>query len=253
MPILKNIFIRIFSIMITLTGVAIIVFFVIRVVPGNPISMMLPPGATEDDILRLKALYGFDKTIIQQFFIWINGVLHGDFGDSISLRQPVLSLVLGRLPATLELSIMALIIACLLGGLLALLGTRLIETKTEGVLDIINGMAPSVPDFLWGLVFILLFGVMWPIFHISGRISPSIDMNFLTQFYLLESIVRLDFKVFKPTEIMLDKYNNINITIIINTRIKSPNFIINYIVIFISSFSLPNHKYFKIIYDFKIV
>ena len=197
MPILKNIFIRIFSIMITLTGVAIIVFFVIRVVPGNPISMMLPPGATEDDILRLKALYGFDKTIIQQFFIWINGVLHGDFGNSISLRQPVLSLVLGRLPATLELSIMALIIACLLGGLLALLGTRLRETKTEGIIDGINGMAMSVPDFLWGLVFILSFGVMWPIFHISGRISPSIDMNFLTQFYLLESIVRLDFKVFK--------------------------------------------------------
>jgi len=197
MPILKNIFVRIFSIMITLTGVAIIVFFVIRVVPGNPISMMLPPGATEDDILRLKALYGFDKTIIQQFFIWINGVLHGDFGNSISLRQPVLSLVLGRLPATLELSIMALIIACLLGGLLALLGTRLRETKTEGIIDGINGMAMSVPDFLWGLVFILSFGVMWPIFHISGRISPSIDMNFLTQFYLLESIVRLDFKVFK--------------------------------------------------------
>ena len=197
MPILKNIFIRIFSIMITLTGVAIIVFFVIRVVPGNPISMMLPPGATEDDILRLKALYGFDKTIIQQFFIWVNGVLHGDFGNSISLRQPVLSLVLGRLPATLELSIMALIIACLLGGLLALLGTRLRETKTEGIIDGINGMAMSVPDFLWGLVFILSFGVMWPIFHISGRISPSIDMNFLTQFYLLESIVRLDFKVFK--------------------------------------------------------
>ncbi|MDA9229212.1 ABC transporter permease [Rhodobacteraceae bacterium] len=197
MPILKNIFIRICSIMITLSGVAIIVFFVIRVVPGNPISMMLPPGATEDDILRLKALYGFDKTIIQQFFIWINGVLHGDFGNSISLRQPVLSLVLGRLPATLELSIMALIIACLLGGLLALLGTRLRETKTEGIIDGINGMAMSVPDFLWGLVFILLFGVMWPVFHISGRISPSIDMNFLTQFYLLESIVRLDFKVFK--------------------------------------------------------
>ena len=197
MPILKNILIRILSIAVTLIGVAIIVFFVIRVIPGNPISMMLPPGATEDDILRLKALYGFDKTIIQQFFIWINGVLHGDFGNSISLRQPVLSLVLGRLPATLELSIMALIIACFLGGILALLGTRLRETKTEGIIDGINGMAMSVPDFLWALVFILLFGVMWPIFHISGRISPSMDMEFLTQFYLFESIVRLDFRVFK--------------------------------------------------------
>jgi peptide/nickel transport system permease protein len=197
MPILKRLFIRILSIAVTLIGVSIIVFVVIRVVPGNPISMMLPPGASDDDILRLKTLYGFDKSIIEQFFIWINGVLHGDFGNSISLRQPVLSLVLGRLPATLELSIMALIIACFLGGILALLGTRLRETKTEGIIDGINGMAMSVPDFLWALVFILLFGVMWPIFHISGRISPSMDMEFLTQFYLFESIVRLDFRVFK--------------------------------------------------------
>jgi len=197
MPILKRLFIRFLSIAVTLIGVSIIVFVVIRVVPGNPISMMLPPGASDDDILRLKTLYGFDKSIIEQFFIWINGVLHGDFGNSISLRQPVLSLVLGRLPATLELSIMALIIACFLGGILALLGTRLRETKTEGIIDGINGMAMSVPDFLWALVFILLFGVMWPIFHISGRISPSMDMEFLTQFYLFESIVRLDFRVFK--------------------------------------------------------
>jgi ABC-type dipeptide/oligopeptide/nickel transport system permease component len=196
MPILKTLFVRICSILVTLVGVAIIVFVVIRVVPGNPISMMLPPGATEDDILRLKIHYGLDKSIFQQFFIWLNGVLHGDFGTSISLRQPVLSLVLGRLPATLELSIMALIIACGIGLILALLGTKLRGKKAEGLIDGLNGMAMSVPDFLWGLLFILLFGVIWPIFHISGRISPSIDLDFSTQFYLFESIVRLDLKVF---------------------------------------------------------
>jgi peptide/nickel transport system permease protein len=83
MPILKRLFIRILSIAVTLIGVSIIVFVVIRVVPGNPISMMLPPGASDDDILRLKTLYGFDKSIIEQFFIWISGVLSGDFGTSI--------------------------------------------------------------------------------------------------------------------------------------------------------------------------
>ena len=128
MPILKRLFIRILSIAVTLIGVSIIVFVVIRVVPGNPISMMLPPGASDDDILRLKILYGFDKSIIEQFFIWIRGVLSGDFGTSISLRQPVLSLVLGRLPATLELSLLALLIACILGGSLSLLGT-ILSTK----------------------------------------------------------------------------------------------------------------------------
>ena len=196
MPILKRLFIRFLSIAVTLIGVSIIVFVVIRVVPGNPISMMLPPGASDDDILRLKILYGFDKSIIEQFFIWISGVLRGDFGTSISLRQPVLSLVLGRLPATLELSLLALLIACILGGTLSLLGTRLRETKIEGIIDGINGIAMSIPDFLWGLIFILLFGVMWPIFHISGRISPFLDIDYSTQFYLMESILRFDLKVF---------------------------------------------------------
>ncbi len=178
---------------ITLFGVAVIVFVVIRVVPGNPVAMMLPPGATEADIARLNALYGLDKSIPEQFVIWLGGVVQGDFGTSISTRQPVLDLVLGRLPATLELSIFALVLAVIIGGVMALTGTRFRGTRTEGAVDVANGVGLSVPDFLWGLVFILLFGVLWPIFHISGRISPALDLPFVTQFYVFESIVRLRF------------------------------------------------------------
>jgi peptide/nickel transport system permease protein len=180
---------------ITLFGVAVIVFVVIRIVPGNPISMMLPPGATDDDVARLKALYGFDKGIFEQFIIWFTRVLQGDFGTSISLRQPVDELVLGRLPATLELSVMALLIAIGIGGLLAFLGTRYRQTRTEAAVDVSAGMALSIPDFLWGLVLILLFGVFWPIFHISGRISPSLNIDFATNFFLFEALLRLRFDI----------------------------------------------------------
>jgi peptide/nickel transport system permease protein len=183
--------IRLLTTAITLFGVAVIVFVVIRVVPGNPIAMMLPPGATEEDVARLQALYGFDKSIFQQFVIWLQGVMQGDFGTSISTRQPVAGLVLSRLPATLELSIVALTIAVVLGGTMALLGTRFRDSKTEGAIDVTTGMALSIPDFLWGLVLILFFGVLWPIFHISGRISPSLNIDFSTQFYLFEAILRL--------------------------------------------------------------
>ena len=69
MTLLRAILMRLLTTAITLFGVALIVFVVIRVVPGNPIAMMLPPGATEADILRLETQYGFDKTIPQQFFI----------------------------------------------------------------------------------------------------------------------------------------------------------------------------------------
>ena len=195
MALLRTFFLRLITTIITLFGVAMIVFVVIRVVPGNPIAMMLPPGATEDDIAQLQALYGFDKSILEQFIIWLSGVVQGDFGTSISTRQPVIGLVLNRLPATLELSIISLIFAVLMGGTMALLGTRFRDGKAEGVIDVIAGMALSIPDFLWGLILILLFGVLWPVFHISGRISPALNIDFSTQFYLFEAILRLRFDV----------------------------------------------------------
>ena len=169
LAILTRFLVRLATTAVTLFGVAVIVFIVVRVVPGNPIAMMLPPGATGADIAHLEAMYGLDKSIPQQFVIWLLAVLHGDFGTSISLRQPVLGLVLSSLPATLELASMALVIAVLIGG----------------------GAALSIPDFLWGLLLIIVFGVLIPVFSISGRISPDLDLNFDTRFYLIESLARL--------------------------------------------------------------
>lgn len=189
--ILQRLLVRLVTMAVTLLGVSVVVFVIIRVAPGDPIAMMLPPGASQADIDRLRALYGLDKSLIEQYFIWLTGVLGGDFGTSISLRQDVLGLVLGRLPATLELSIFALLLALAIGGPLAVIGAREQGTAVEAGIDVANGAALSIPDFLWGLVLILLFGVLAPVFHISGRVSPQIDLPFATQFYLFESILRL--------------------------------------------------------------
>ncbi len=191
MRLLRAILLRLLTTAVTLFGVAMIVFVVIRVVPGNPIALMLPPGATEDDIARLTALYGLDQPIRTQFWIWLGGVAQGDFGTSINFRQPVTALVLGRLPATLELSFLALLIAVLLGGFAALLGTRRRGTRTEGAIDIANGALLSIPDFLWGLLLILGLGVLLPLFPITGRVNPALAPEFSTNFYLVESLLRL--------------------------------------------------------------
>ncbi|MGE4337233.1 MAG: ABC transporter permease [Pigmentiphaga sp.] len=198
---LKSILIRLASMGVTLVGVAIVVFVLIRVAPGNPIAMMLPPGATEADIARITALYGLDKPLFEQFWIWAGGVLRGDFGVSITLRQPVGELVLSRLPATLELSFLALLIALVVGGCTAILGARERGGPVEAAVDVFNGATLSIPDFLWGLLLILLFGVLWPIFHISGRVSPLLDLPFVTGFYLFESLVRLRFDL--ATDLLL--------------------------------------------------
>ena len=192
----RNLLIRLGSTMVTLFGVAFIVFILVRVVPGNPIAMMLPPGASDADIALLTAHYGLDKPILTQFWIWLGRALQGDFGTSISLRQDVLSLIFGRLPATLELATLALLIAMALGGMLAIVAARYRGTAVETGIDLANGASLAMPDFLWGLTFILLFGVLIPVFAISGRVSPSLDLPFVTGFYLIESILRLRFDIF---------------------------------------------------------
>src|SRR4029450_3533040 len=110
-----------------------------------------------------------------------------------SIRRNVLTIVLERLPATLELSLLALLVAVALGTTLAFVATRWRETPAETGVDIASGIALSVPDFLWGLALILTVGVAWPLFEISGRVSPRLDLPFATQFYLVESLLRLRF------------------------------------------------------------
>ena len=185
--------IRLVSLAVTFFGVAVVVFVLVRVAPGDPIAMMIAPGASAQDVANLRALYGLDKSIPAQFVIWFGHVLRGDFGTSISLRESVTEVVFGRLPATLELAFLALIIALAIGGAMAVLAARWRGTATEAGVDLFNGIALSIPDFLWGLTFILLFGVALPIFDISGRVTPTLELPFVTNFFLLESLARLRF------------------------------------------------------------
>ena len=173
----------------TLFGVAVIVFVLLRVVPGDPIAMMIPPGASEADIGRLRALYGLDQPILQQFATWLGQVASGDFGRSISVRQSVLELLLARLPATIELALLATMIAVLVGVLAALVGILLRGRRAEWVVDGGIGMLLAIPDFLWALILLLLFGVLIPLLPISGRIDPEIDLSLRSNFYLIESVL----------------------------------------------------------------
>jgi ABC-type dipeptide/oligopeptide/nickel transport system permease component len=180
---------------VTLAGVAIIVFVLLRAVPGDPIAMMIAPGATDADIANLRARYGLDKSLFDQFLIWAGDLLQGDFGTSISLRQDVLGLIAGRIPATLELAFMALGVAVLVGGGTAILSTRLRERRAETVIDSANGFLLAIPEFIWAMAFVFLLGVIWPVLPVSGRINPVSDPGFATEFLLLESLARLRLSV----------------------------------------------------------
>jgi len=181
--------------LITFAGVAVIVFVLLRVVPGDPVAMMISPGATAADIAALKAHYGLDAPIPEQFLIWVRGIVTGDFGTSITMHLHVTEVLASRLPATLELAIAALVVAVLLGGGVAVAGTLLRRTAGETAIDGINSVFLAVPDFIWALALVLLFAVAIPVLPLTGRINPELAEGFATRFYLIESIVTGRFAV----------------------------------------------------------
>ncbi len=179
----------------TLLGVALIVFVLLRVVPGDPVAMMISPGASAADITALHAHYGLDKPIPVQLLIWLGAMLHGDLGQSITSRIGVARLVLRRLPATIELVLLATLIALVLGTALALLGAAFRRGGLEWLIDGVIAVTLAISDFVWGLLFILLFDVMFPILPVSGRIDPAVTAHFATNFYLVESLLTWRFAV----------------------------------------------------------
>ena len=180
---------------ITLIGVAVVVFVLLRVVPGDPVAMMISPGASPADIAALRAHYGLDANLPTQFAVWARDLLRGDFGTSISLHRGVLGVLAERLPATLELAVAALVFATLLGGTVAVFATLMGETAVAPVVDAVNGLFLAVPDFIWAFLLVLVFGVFAPVLPLSGRIDPSLNVHFATPFYLIESLLRLRFSV----------------------------------------------------------
>ena len=180
---------RLGTVAVTLFGVAVVVFVLVRMAPGDPVAMMIGPGARPADILALKARYGLDGSIALQFWLWLRAMGAGDFGTSITFHRGVLGLIAERLPVTLELAITALLMALALGGGLAVTGTLLRRRLGEAAIDGVTGLFLAVPDFVWALALVLLFGVALPVFPLTGRIDPSLGVPFRTPFYLVESLV----------------------------------------------------------------
>ncbi|WP_407716658.1 ABC transporter permease [Mangrovibrevibacter kandeliae] len=180
---------------VTLFGIAVISFVLLRVVPGDPIAMMIAPGASAADIAQLRASYGLDRSIPVQFLIWLGHAITGDFGTSISMRQDVVHLIAARLPATIELTLLALVIALILGIGTAVLSTLSRRRLVGSAIDNSNGVLLAVPDFVWALAFVVLFGVALPVLPISGRVDPRLSIDFATSFILIESLLRLRFDI----------------------------------------------------------
>ncbi len=149
---------RILQALMVVIAMSIIVFLGVYAI-GNPIDVMIDPAS--DQALReaLIQRYGFDRPLIEQYFIFMNNMLHGDLGESFIYRLPVLNLILSRLPATLELALTAMLIATCLGIPLGLWAGYKPDSLSAKAIMGFSVLGFSVPSFWVGLLLIMVFAV----------------------------------------------------------------------------------------------
>src|ERR1700724_604738 len=174
--------------------VSALLFCILRLLPVDPAAMSLPPNATIAEIEDKRREMGLDKPLPQQYLIWLSGALHGDFGRSIALRRDAGELVAATLPATIQLAACAMAIAAILGLGGGLLLFRLRGTPFEPVADLASIVLLSIPEFLWGLILLFVFGVLLQWLPFTGQVSPGLPLPHITGFLLLDSLLvgRLD-------------------------------------------------------------
>ena len=180
---------RILVSLVILVIVSALLFCILRLLPVDPAAMSLPPNATLAEIEAKRREMGLDLPLFRQYLIWAGEVLHGDFGASIHFRRGVAGLVGSTLPATVELAALAMLIAGALGiaGGLTLFHVR--GTRKEPIADAGSIVLLSLPEFLWGLFFILLFGVALGLLPFTGRLSAGFERPIITGFLLIDTLL----------------------------------------------------------------
>jgi ABC-type dipeptide/oligopeptide/nickel transport system permease component len=145
------------------------VFMLAHLVPGDPVAQMLGEGARVEDLQQLRHALGLDLPLLTQYGRYITGVLHGNLGESFRFQRPVLQVVAEHYPATLELSIVALLICAAIAIPAGVLAAHRRSERTDHVVGVLTLFGLSIPNFALGPILILIFSVMLGWLPVSGR------------------------------------------------------------------------------------
>jgi peptide/nickel transport system permease protein len=174
----------------TLIGASIIVFVGLRIVPGDPVQMMLGDNVAPGDIERLRGELGLDDPIYVQYIRWLLPMLRGDFGKSLRAQDTVLNVLLQAFPLTIQLAVISLVIAAIIGiaaGVLAAIRQYSVLDNTLMV-SVLFGI--SMPAFWSGLIMILVFGLYLRWLPLGGSLSDTVTLTRITGATVVDSIIQ---------------------------------------------------------------
>jgi ABC-type dipeptide/oligopeptide/nickel transport system permease component len=144
---------------LTLVGVSVLVFVILRVIPGDPAKMLLPEGAPQAAVEELDRQLGLHEPLTVQYGIFLRSVFRGDFGQSFQYRAPALDVVLERLPATIDLTLAAMLLTVVFGVAIGIVAAVRHRTRYDYAGMVLAVLGQSLPNFWLGITLILLFGV----------------------------------------------------------------------------------------------
>lgn len=188
---------RLIQLVPVLLGVSLIVFVMMALTPGDPVQIMIgDQSITPEQEAELRRGLGLDRPIVERFFIFLGNALQFDFGDSFYHRRPVADVLAERLPATIELSLVALIVALVTAIPLGVLAAIKRNSVFDRLATVGSLLGVSLPGFWFGILLIMLFAVHLQILPVSGRIGFDQEITSITGFLLIDTLLHGDLGAF---------------------------------------------------------
>lgn len=181
---------RLLRLVLVLLGVSLVAFLMLAVTPGDPVEIMLgDQQASEAQRLALRQNMGLDLPLPERFGHFLKNVARGDFGSSYFHRRPVAEVILERLPATIELTLVALLVALTVAIPLGVLAAVEKNSWLDRLATLGSLLGISLPGFWLGLLLIILFGATWQILPVSGRSDVGTSVPPVTHFLLVDTLL----------------------------------------------------------------
>ena len=180
---------RLFQLIWILAGVSLVVFLMLRLIPGDPAQLLLGEAAGAQELIDLRHRLGLDQSQPVQFLLFVKNMLQGDFGKSLRTGMPVLHEIMLRLPATLELSLAAMLMATVFGILAGVVSAVYKQSALDYSAMLMALVGVSMPIFWLGLMLIYLFAVHWQVLPMMGRISMGSDVPVITRLIVVDALL----------------------------------------------------------------
>ena len=180
---------------LVLVGISLLIFFLARVMPGDPARLALGPEATKEQVKALRHKLGLDQPLYTQYYVFLKGLFKGELGMSLVTKRDVSKDLIQRLPATLELVVAALTIAVLGGIPLGILSALHKDRTIDQLSRIFAFAGVSFPRFWIGIMFQISLAYTLGLLPITGRISGDPPAH-ISGLYLLDSLLTKDFPAF---------------------------------------------------------